>query len=323
MTTADKPSSSRQHAHMRILCPHCQAIYQLPAVDADTLLVCHRCNSEFRIGEQSDGAPNEDSHTPSDEATPGLFVSSAETSEAEQTTKTPPAVEEQAPARVQTQAKPAKTAPETAAQPEKTTAPTSAESRRESPPSASAIDHPVEVDAEKALLAPPPRSKARIMPWLFTMLVVIAGSGFWFNHDAWLDDPWLRSVLLNIGAPVQLRDKDWFITPDSVDATWIKRSQNNTVLVITGEVVNRLQTDLPPPAIHFTLYARDNPDAQILERDLTITRPPLMQAIRKTPFTPPPPDTTPVSALGKRGFVLVLENMPQNAGNFTLSPAIR
>jgi len=308
MITADKPASSRQYARMRILCPHCQAIYQLPEVDADTLLVCHRCNTEFRIG-------NEAANVQNDESTPDLFVASVKAVEPEQTAAAPPP-QEQAEKPVQIPPQPTETAPEP--EPEKAT-----EILAESPPPVSDSDETVEDDNEETPLAPPPRSKARIMPWLLTMLIVIAGSGFWFNHEAWLDDPWLRSVLLNIGAPIQVRDKDWLITPESIDATWIKRSQNDTVLVITGEVVNRLQSELPPPAIHFTLYARDNPDAQILERDLTITRPPLMQAIRQTPFTPPPRDTTPVSALGKRGFVLVLENMPQNSGNFTLSPTIR
>ncbi len=269
---------------MRILCPHCKAIYQLPEVDADTLLVCHRCNTEFRIGEETENMQNPGVSTQVDESTPDMFATTGNASEPERTEAT-----EQTP--------PPEKQPEQAAQMQAQATPTES--------------------------AAPPRSKARIMPWLFGMLVVIAGSGFWFNHDAWLDDPWLRSVLLNIGVPIQVRDKDWLIIPESIDATWIKRSQNDTVLVITGEVVNRLQTDLPPPAIHFTLYARDNPDAQILERDLTITRPPLMQAIRQTPFTPPPRDTTPVSGLGKRGFVLVLENMPQNAGNFTLSATVR
>lgn len=156
------------------------------------------------------------------------------------------------------------------------------------------------------------------MPWLLAVVMLIAGSGFWLNHEAWLDDPWLRSVLLNAGIEMEIRDKDWHIDPNSVSATWLEREGGATVLVITGEILNKLQTDLLPPLVHFTLYARDNPDELILERDLIITRPPLMQAIRQAPYSPPPRDDMPITALGKRGFILVLEDLPQNAGNFSL-----
>jgi len=167
---------------------------------------------------------------------------------------------------------------------------------------------------------PPPRGKLRIMPWLTGVVLLIAGTGFWVNYDAWMENIWLRSVLINSGLGLEVRDKDWHINPDSVEALWLERRDKKTVLVITGEINNLLQSDLQPPQIHFTLYARDNPDEEILQRDLIITRPPLMQTIRQAPYMPPPRDTTPIAALGKRGFVLVLEDMPQNAGNFTLWP---
>lgn len=177
--------------------------------------------------------------------------------------------------------------------------------------------------ADELPAGPPPRKRARIMPWLLVMLLLVAGGGFWFNKDAWLDDPWLRSVLLNAGLHLEIRDKDWKIVPESVSATWVQRKDGDAVLVITGAVRNLLQTDLLPPRVHFTLFARDNPDEIILERDLTITQPPLMQTIRQAPFTAPPPDNTPIGALDKRGFVLVLENLPQNSGDFTLKAIAR
>jgi len=167
---------------------------------------------------------------------------------------------------------------------------------------------------------PPPRGKLRIMPWLTGVVLLIAGTGFWVNYDAWMENIWLRSVLINSGMGLEVRDKDWHINPDSVEALWLERRDKKTVLVITGEINNLLQSELQPPKIHFTLYARDNPDEEVLQRDLIITRPPLMQTIRQAPYMPPPRDTTPIAALDKRGFVLVLEDMPQNAGNFTLWP---
>ncbi|MDX8392384.1 MAG: hypothetical protein R8K53_07445 [Mariprofundaceae bacterium] len=313
---------------MRVLCPHCQAVYQLPAVDADAVLVCHRCSTEFSIGDDSRDAQPDNTKTQPGASAPNLFTAPTKQPDSNQKNSgltdpvqmsaTPTATEQEEETSQQT------SGTATEREPQKHIAKTMTESIPESPlpveKTAKIITPDLEKDQTTPPAPPPPRVNARMMPWLFSMLLLIGGSGFWINHEAWLDDPWLRSVLLNIGAPVQIRDKDWHITPASVDATWIKRTPNDTILVITGEVTNRLQTDLLPPGIHFTLYARDNPDARILERNLVITRPPLMQAIRKKPFVAPPRDDTPVAALGTRGFVLVLENMPQNAGNFALSP---
>jgi len=293
---------------MRIICAHYQTIYELQAVDADTTLICHRCHTEFNIGQTSDTAAQDDAGK-ADERTENLFEAATQT----------PII-------------PARDMADIADD-----NPDCSPAAEDSGPNAKATDLESDDSESNELLAentrdavqtsavapPPQRRKAHIMPWLFSILLIIAGSGFWVNQDAWLDDPWLRSVLLNIGLDIQVRDKDWFIDPQSVEVTWLKRKQNDTVLVVNGEVHNLLQTDLPPPAIHFTLFSRDNPDTRILERDMIITRPPLMQTIRKTPYTPPPKDTTLIPALGSRGFILVLENMPQNAGNFTLSPVVR
>lgn len=176
---------------------------------------------------------------------------------------------------------------------------------------------------EDTPLPPPPRARVRIMPWLLTIMFVIAAAGFWSRHDAWLDDPWLRSVLINMGLPVEVRDKDWRIQPASVQAQWVKRDDGSQVLVIEGRVKNLLQCELAPPAIHFSLFAKDDPEHLLLQRELPVSQPPLMVAIRRTPYIVPPEDHVPVTALGDRGFVLVLEGLPKNAGDFTLTPIAR
>lgn len=61
----------------------------------------------------------------------------------------------------------------------------------------------------------------------------------------------------------------------------------------------------------------------LLERNLLISQPPLMRDIRHVPYVTPPEDHVDVTALGDRGFVLVLEGLPGDAGNFTLSPIAR
>ncbi len=48
-----------------------------------------------------------------------------------------------------------------------------------------------------------------------------------------------------------------------------------------------------------------------------------MRDIRHVPYVTPPEDRVHVTALGDRGFVLVLEGLSKDAGDFTLSPIVR
>ena len=307
---------------MRVICPHCQTIYQLHTLETDAVLVCHRCGTEFGMGEMPDGAQEVDTASVSEQQTQDMFTQNTP----DDSTSSEPETENDAVHEVDISSDDAL-----------------AESTQESEEGYDAAkiyptdntwqdggvaqDIDEQADDEKETddlpASPPQRAKARIMPWLIAVVLLIAGGGFWMNHDAWLDNPWLRSVLINAGIDMQIRDKDWHVDPDSVSAIWLERQGGETVLVITAEVQNKLQSSLLPPLIHITLYARDNPDELILERDLIITRPPLMQAIRQAPYSPPLRDNTEIAALGKRGFVLVLEDLPQNAGNFSLQAKAR
>ncbi len=178
-----------------------------------------------------------------------------------------------------------------------------------------------QADVEAPPAPRPPR--ARVLPWLAGVFLVIAGLGLWTQRDAWLDDPKARATLINLGLPLAIRDKDWRIPPASVHAEWVRRDDGSQVLVIEGKVENRLEAELPPPYIHVTVFDRMHPDRALIERTLPITEPPLMATIRRAPFAPPPEDALPVAPLGERGFVLVLEGLPGNAGEFALSPAAR
>jgi len=161
------------------------------------------------------------------------------------------------------------------------------------------------------------------MPWLLAMALLITVVGLWSTHDAWLDNPWLRSVLINTGLPLQVRNKDWHIQPKSVQAQWIRRNDGSRVLVIEGRVKNMLQCEIIPPAIHFSIFARGDPKHLLLERKLLISQPPLMSDIRHAPYVTPPQDHVPVTALSERSFVLVLGGLPENAGDFALSAIAR
>ena len=355
---------------MRVICPHCQTIYQLETTETDAVLVCARCGTEFGMGEMPADAQQVDATSIADTQTAEMFSENTSNEKTtDEATADPGTTEEYISGKDDTttdntqddesfaeieNAQTENEEPESQTEQDNEANNTDDYTLTQAETDESPEDHPDELsstnedqDIEPVIVpasekwidddssvppesdlvettdspppsSPPPRAKLRIMPWLMGVIFLIAGTGFWLNHDAWMDDPWLRSVMLNIGLDIEVRDKDWLVDPDSVSATWLTRSDKETVLVITGEVNNLLQTDLLPPNIHFTLFARDNPDELILERNLIITRPPLMQAIRQAPYMPPARDNTKIPALGKRGFVLVLEDMPQNAGNFSL-----
>lgn len=327
---------------MRVVCPHCQAAYQLEGVDEGTILVCHRCNTEFGFGQVPEDAEvltGTSLENPDDEDTLPLFSESLTLKEPQldedvepssedipDATKTDPVEPEPETTRIASSLstdEPDRIIPaETLSNDQQESSPETEEKSKETAePEASIEDIPE--DEDTPLLPPPPRTRVRIMPWLLTIVLLIAVSGFWIKHDAWLDDPWLRSVLINVGLPVEVRDKDWQIQPESVHAQWVKRDNGSQVLVIEGRVKNLLQCELVPPAIRFSIFAKDDPEHLLLERELMISQPPLMLAIRHAPYIMQPEDHVPVTALGDRGFVLVLEGLPKNAGDFTLTALSR
>jgi len=174
-----------------------------------------------------------------------------------------------------------------------------------------------------AMAEPPARKGPSLWPWLLIILLAAATAGFWINRDAWLSDPWLRSVLINMDVPLEARATDWRVIPESVQTQWLRRDDGKQVLVIEGRVKNLLQSELPPPNLELRLFAAADTGRVISERILPITQPPLLGAIRHAPYSTPPKDTVPVSALGSRGFILVLEDAPESLGNFILQPAAR
>ncbi len=177
--------------------------------------------------------------------------------------------------------------------------------------------------AEELLLQAPTRKKARIWPWIIAMLVAIAGTGFWLNHETWLEHPWLRSQLIRLHLSADIRDSDWLVKPGSLHAEWLTRSDHSQVLVIQGDVRNRLHCPLPPPMIQIQFFAPGRPEEPIGEQTVTITQPPTMDAIRSAPYAKPADDTLPIPGLTERGFILVLESVPENLGDFTLKAAVK
>lgn len=179
-------------------------------------------------------------------------------------------------------------------------------------------------EAEEAIIITPPRRKeARIWPWLMIMLTLIISAGFWLQKDAWLDNRWLRSTAINLGYPMPLRDKDWRILPESVQAEWITRDDASTALLIRGRIKNLLTSELPAPGIEITFFSESHPDQKLGSRKLMFTLHPSKLAIRHVPYSRPKADRVPIMPEGEREFVFLIESPPENTGDFTLAVQIQ
>ncbi len=169
----------------------------------------------------------------------------------------------------------------------------------------------------------PIRKKVRIWPWLMVMLTLIFSAGFWLQKDIWLDNRWFRSTAINLGLPMSLRDKDWRIIPDSVHAEWITRDDASTALMIRGRAKNLLTSEQPAPIIEVTFYSDLHPDQKLETRHLNITLQPGKQSVLRVPYTVPELDTIPVTPEGERKFTFLIESVPENTGDFTLTARIQ
>ncbi len=331
---------------MRIVCPHCKAAYRVDAIPEGAVLICHRCKGRF----QADQAGNTEKTPPAappEEQLP-LFdgkkkaaaapsaaraaSTSEEETKAEQPERAPFQPAESAGAQESPPPFLARTADDKPGKPPKREGPRIGKARipvdNAAAPAARAPVRAVDeaegeaAEAETAdfTLPPPLRRGPRIWPWLAAMLIAIAGAGFYVQKDQWLANPALRGMLANLHLPLPPRDDDWQVEPASVLAQWIRRDDGSRVLVIEGKVKNRLDADLPPPAIEIVFFDPDAPDQVLERRVLPITAPPSLEAIRHAPWSPPPVDDIPVPARGERAFVLVLERLPERTGDFTLLP---
>lgn len=176
---------------------------------------------------------------------------------------------------------------------------------------------------EQIDITPPQRKKMRIWPWLMIMLMLIFSAGFWLQKEAWLDNRWFRSTAINLGFPMPLRDKDWLVIPDSIQAEWITRDDTSKALLIRGRVKNLLTSELPAPTIEVTFFSDSHPDQKLGSRRLTITLQPGKLSIRRVPYAAPEADTIPVTPEGERKFVFLIESLPENSGDFILTARVQ
>jgi hypothetical protein len=311
---ADNTKPSVQHAPMRIACPHCQAVYEVASADPDVSFLCSRCHNEFRIGEGMEGLPREDrkeAHAPDVQL--GLFEA-ARSDKVQDETHYQPVSSPRPPLfleRLASSDTPAEVQPQG-----KDTPPHSQKPQASGEPKEAA---PVAAVPEDDEVFEPERRAPRILTWISGVMLLIAIAGFAYNHQAWGENIWLRSMLLNLHFPVTVHASDWRIPPSSVHAEWLKRDDGSAVLVIEGRVDNLLHARLATPWIQVTVYDAFHSDKTLKRKTFPITLPPAIDAIRHAPWVLPPQDNVPVAAAGNRGFILVMDDLPQHAGEFTLN----
>ncbi|WP_157819204.1 hypothetical protein [Mariprofundus aestuarium] len=175
---------------------------------------------------------------------------------------------------------------------------------------------------EQPEFSPPPRKTASIWPWLFTLLILITSAGIWTQRDAWLDNRWMRGILLGFNLPLENRAKDWLIVPKSVRIEWITRDDNSRVMLISGTINNLLASRMPYPDIEVTFYSSLQPDLVLESRSFPLTEKTDAKNFAHAPLALPEPMK---SAAGHSSteFVIINEAVAAGVGDITLTPRIR
>lgn len=313
---------------MHITCPHCSAAYEVGPVIKNALLVCYRCHTEFTVGETLIEVKNEPAVAIEKEESLPLFERvKTERPEEYEVNNSSEAQQREEPA---SEGEPREPEPEPGSEKvvEKSVASSTvadtepAESKGLLEGSKKTGDKIVPATEDDKAPLPPVRKKAVIWPWLIFILLVTGGSGVWYKQDVWLDHPWVRSVLINMYLPVEVRDKDWRIIPESVHGQWLTRDDQSRILMIEGRVANRLYCELSPPRIQVHFFDDSGLDQILGKVTLPITEPPGIEQVKHAPFQAPDIDRVPVEARGERGFFLVLDSLPERTADFTLTAVV-
>jgi len=168
-------------------------------------------------------------------------------------------------------------------------------------------------------LQAPVAPQRRIGPWLLIATLLILTAGIWSQKSAWLDNRWLRSTLMNLSIPLEHREKDWKIIPESVHAKWQSREDKSRVLVISGVIKNLLETAQPYPEIELTYFANHQPDLVLGNIRLPITEKTAAQN-RTDAAALLPARRGKAASLAESEFTLIIEALPEGIGDFTLTP---
>jgi len=164
----------------------------------------------------------------------------------------------------------------------------------------------------------PKRKKSSVWPWLTFILLCLTATGAAYEQQAWLQQPWVRTILLQFHYPLTTQSSDWLILKDQSHLQWMDRQDDSRVLLITGAIQNQLFAEQLPPPLQIDFFDAPN-SAPIQSITLPIRLPPNLPQIRHAPYDPPQQDTNPIAAHSSRPFTLVLENIPESTREFSIS----
>ncbi|MDQ7003100.1 MAG: hypothetical protein Q9N02_10535, partial [Ghiorsea sp.] len=150
--------------------------------------------------------------------------------------------------------------------------------------------------------------KEHVWLWMILILLALIFTGVAVQWEHWQFNSMARAVSIesNQGSPIL--DRDWKIIANTVQSQWLKRNDGSLALVIEGQVQNLVGITLPPPEIKITFVSQIGKNIEMV---LPMTEPADLEALQNVPFISPPVDTTPVSMLATRGFLLLIEDAPQ------------
>ncbi len=168
----------------------------------------------------------------------------------------------------------------------------------------------------------PLRNSASIWVWLITVMILLTAGGFWIQKDAWLDNRWVRGHMIALGFDLPQRARDWRIETASIVPEWISQPDGSRLLVIHGRLVNLLGTAMPVPAIRLHFFAANAPDKEIGSAVQALRKPSPLQQQGK-PFRMPEQLHAHAYSSGQRAFTIVADAVPDQTGDFTITPVIR
>jgi len=146
-----------------------------------------------------------------------------------------------------------------------------------------------------------------ILSWMILVLILLSVAGIAVQWQHWQWHGLTRAINLETDNTQLILDRDWHILPETVRSQWLTRDDQSTVLIVSGEVASLVYTAMPVPDIKITFMTQTGENQEVIQ---AITEPADMPTLSSAPFISPPVDIIPIPALGQRGFLLLIENVP-------------